>query len=93
MKSLLKFLYKFYHSILLRRKNIWVSPYCFFYQSTIFEGNNKITKGVSVSGAFVDRNTYLGADSDFQKCKIGRFCFLFLILVLYQTHSHQLSNN
>ncbi|MBO7277936.1 MAG: CatB-related O-acetyltransferase [Bacteroidales bacterium] len=74
MKSFLKFLYKFYHSILLRRKNIWVSPYCFFNQSTVFEGNNKIAKGASVSGAFVGRNTYLGANSDFHKCKIGRFC-------------------
>lgn len=93
MKSFLKFLYRLYKSRLLRRKNVWISPYCFFYQSTVFEGNNKIAKGASVSGAFVDRNTYLGADSDFQKCKIGRFCSLFLILVLYQTHSHQLSNN
>lgn len=93
MKSFLKFLYRLYKSRLLRRKNVWVSPYCFFNQSTLIEGNNKIAKGASVSGAFVDRNTYLGTDSDFQKCKIGHFCSLFLILVLYQTHSHQLSNN
>lgn len=93
MKSFLKFLYRLYKSRLFRRKNIWVSPYCFFNQSTLFEGNNKIAKGASVSGAFVGRNTYLGADSDFYKCKIGCFCSVFSILVLYQTHSHQLSNN
>lgn len=74
MKSFLKFLYKLYYSFLLRRKNVWVTPYCFFNQSTVFEGNNKIAKGASVSGAFVGRNTYLGTGSDFHKCKIGRFC-------------------
>ncbi len=93
MKSFLKFLYRLYKSRLLRRKNVWVSPYCFFNQSTLFEGNNKIAKGASMSGTFVDRNTYLGADSDFHKCKIGRFCSVFSILVLYQTHLHRLSNN
>ena len=59
MKSFLKFLYKFYKSRLLRKKNVWVSPYCFFNQSTtLFEGNNKIAKGASMSGTFVDRNTF-----------------------------------
>lgn len=59
----------------------------FFYQSTVFEGNNKIAKGASVSGAFVDRNTYLGTDSDFHNCKIGRFCSIASnIKVIAETH-------
>lgn len=87
MKSFLKFLYRLYKSHLLRRKNVWISPYCFFYQSTVFEGNNKIAKGASVSGAFVDRNTYLGTDSDFHNCKIGRFCSIASnIKVIAETH-------
>ena len=76
MKLLLKFIYKFYHSILLRKKNVFVSPYSFFNQNTVFEGNNKIGKGSSVSGSFIGRNSYIGANSDFHKCKIGRFCSL-----------------
>lgn len=74
MKSLLKFLYKLYYSILLRRKNVWVSPSCFFNQNTIFEGNNKIHKGATVSNSYIGKNTYIGSDSNFNECKIGRFC-------------------
>lgn len=87
MKSLLKFLYKLYYSILLRRKNVWVSPYCFFNQNTVFEGNNKISIGASVSNTFVGRNTYIGQDSHFHNCKIGRFCSIASnIKVVAETH-------
>ena len=87
MKSFLKYLYKFYKSLLLRKKNIWVSPYCFFNQATVFEGNNKIGQGTSVSNSIVGRNTYIGTNSDFHNCKIGRFCSIASnIKVIAETH-------
>lgn len=87
MKSLLKFLYKLYYSILLRRKKVWVSPSCFFNTNTVFEGNNKISKGASVSGSLVGRNTYIGINSDFHNCIIGRFCSIASnVKVVSETH-------
>lgn len=87
MKSLLRFIYKLYYSIILRRQNVWVSPYSFFNSNTVFEGYNKIHKGSSVSYSFIGRNTYIGANSDLHNCKIGRFCSIATnIKVVANTH-------
>ena len=87
MKSFLKFIYKLCYSFFLRKKNVRVSPYSFFNQNTVFEGNNKISIGASVSNAFVGRNTYIGQNSDFHSCKIGRFCSIASnIKVVAETH-------
>lgn len=60
--------------MLLKKKNIRVSPSARFDNKTVFEGNNFVARGASVGGSFIGRNSYVGFDSTITKSKIGRFC-------------------
>lgn len=74
MLRLLKYIYKFYKLHTLKKYNVYVNLKSHFNHNTIFEGNNKISKGTAVSDSIIGRNTYIGQNSNLANCKIGRFC-------------------
>lgn len=87
MEELTKFLWRWFKSIMLRKKNVRISPFAHFNQKTVFEGNNVIYKGASVNSSIIGRNTYIGANSGLTNCLIGRFCSIASdVLVVSATH-------
>ena len=74
--EVIKFLWRFIHSFLLRKKNVRISPFSHFSSRTVFEGNNVVNKYSSVSGSEIGRNTYFGENANVPNSKIGRFCSL-----------------
>ena len=73
-KRFLKYLWRWYKSICLKNRNVFVSPSAFFNQQTFFEGNNVIHPHAVVSGSSVGRNTYVGEGSFLPNSKLGKFC-------------------
>lgn len=87
MQELFKFLWRFFKSLQLKRKNIKVSVHSRFNTKTVFEGNNVVAKNACVGDSFVGRNTYIGHDTILSNCKIGRFCSISSdIKVVDETH-------
>ena len=74
MKELLKFIWRRWRTISLRRNNIVIAPSVRFNNQTIFEKNTVVNKGSVLSGTSVGRNTYIGENSQLANCQIGRFC-------------------
>ena len=74
IKSLIKFIWRTCYSLILKRKNVYISPFVYFNQQSVFEGYNKIHKRAVVSNSIIGRNTYIGQNSKLLNCKIGRFC-------------------
>lgn len=74
MKEIIKFIWRWVQSLMMRRKNITISPLARFNKNTVIEGNNVIQRGVMIGNSFVGRNTYISANSELINCKIGRFC-------------------
>lgn len=74
MRKILVFIWRWYKSLFLKKKNVKVSPSVRFDNKTVFEGNNFVARGASVGGTLIGRNSYVGFDSTITKSKIGRFC-------------------
>lgn len=74
MIDLLKFIWRCYKSLVLKRNHIEISPHCIFNHKTSFEGYNVIQPYAEISNATIGRNTYIGRGSKLVNCKIGRFC-------------------
>ena len=73
MQDLLKFFWRYFKSLQLKRRNIKISPRSRFNGKTVLEGNNVIAKGAIVSNSYIGRNTYIGDNTNLSSCKIGRF--------------------
>lgn len=87
MQEVLKFFWRCFKSIQLKRRNIRISSHARFNEKTVFEGNNVVAKGAVVSNSFIGRNTYIGDDTNLSNCKIGRFCSISTgISVVANTH-------
>lgn len=87
MKEFFKYLYKVFKSCYLRNKGVLVSPHAFFNQRTEFEGTNVIHRGTCISGSIIGYGTYIGENSFFPNCQIGRFCSIASnIKVVVPTH-------
>lgn len=74
MLRFLKYIYKLYFSLILKKKNVKISTSVFFNRNTVFEENNVIHNGVSIGNSVIGRCTYIGPNSILPNCKIGRFC-------------------
>lgn len=70
----LKFIWRLYKTIVLRKQQIYLSPFCHFNSSTDIEKFVRVHPKSSVTDSTIGRNTYIGNDSLLAKCKIGRFC-------------------
>lgn len=74
MLRFLKYIYRLYFSLILKKKNVKISTSVFFNRNTVFEENNVIHNGVSIGNSVIGRCTYIGPNSILPNCKIGRFC-------------------
>lgn len=74
MREFFKFIWRCFKVLMLRSKNVKISPWAHFNQNTRFEGNNVVYKGAVISSSKIGRNTYIGENTKLQKCQIGRFC-------------------
>ncbi len=74
MLAFLKYVWRWWYSKKMLRKNVKVSPKSIFNRNTIFEGNNVIARNVMIGNTHIGRNTYIGRDSYLPNCFIGRFC-------------------
>lgn len=74
MRKIIVYLWRWYKSLLLRRKNVRISPKSYFDFQTQFEGNNFIDRGASIGGTRIGRNSYVGFNSVITKSRIGKFC-------------------
>ncbi len=87
MLQFLKYIYRCYKSILLKKKNVFVSASSLFNSETEFEGFNKVGIGSCVSSSVLGRNTYIGVNSSLINCKIGKFCSIASnVKVIANTH-------
>lgn len=68
------FLWRWFTSLKLRRKDVIVSPHTHFDFKTVFEGKCKVCKNSIVSGAYIGKYTYVNESCNLRNCKIGRFC-------------------
>lgn len=73
MMILLKLIWRYVMSFVLRKKNVKVCATTKFNKKTQFERNIKVWGNVSIQGSDIGRNTYIGRDSSLPNCKIGRF--------------------
>lgn len=87
MQRVLKFIWRLYKTLLLRRRQVYLSPYCHFNSSTEIEKYVRVHSNSSVMGSTIGRNTYIGNSSLLAKCKIGRFCSIAdNVRVVAETH-------
>lgn len=74
MNEILKFIWRCYKSVCLRKKNAHVTPLARFNRQTVFEGNNVVYERAIIANSSIGRNTYIGPNSHLENCQIGRFC-------------------
>ena len=87
MQRVLKFIWRLYKTLLLRRRQVYLSPYCHFNSSTEIEKYVRVHSNSSVMGSTIGRYTYIGNSSLLAKCKIGRFCSIAdNVRVVAETH-------
>ena len=87
MQRVLKFIWRLYKTLLLRRRQVYLSPYCHFNSSTAIDKYVRVHSNSSVIGSTIGRNTYIGNSSLLAKCKIGRFCSIAdNVRVVAETH-------
>ena len=73
MCEALKFLYRFYFSILLRRKFVWANG-VIFNALTKWGGYNKVGRKSVVSSSSIGKYSFIGRDCYLPNAEIGRFC-------------------
>lgn len=70
----LKLLWRFWQSILLRKRNVRISPLALWNGATVLEGNNVIHSGVCIGHTLVGRYTFIESDCYLPYSRIGSFC-------------------
>lgn len=70
----LKFLWRVWQSLLLRRKGIHISPLARWNGNTRIEGWNTVASGVCIGHSHIGSFTYICRDCNLSRCRIGRFC-------------------
>ena len=85
-----KFVYYFidrYKRNVLSKKNIYLEKGVLFNKKTIFENNIKIYTGTQILNSEIGKGTYIGCNSVFNDCLIGRFCSIAASSkIIYGTH-------
>lgn len=74
IKAPLKLVWRFLHSLQLRRKKVFASPLAYWNGQTVFGGNNVIHSHTVVSGSKIGRYTYINQHCYLPECIIGSFC-------------------
>ncbi len=70
----LKLVWRIWHSLCLRRRDIRISPFAKWNGATRLGGHNTISTGVLIGFSQVGRFTYIRRDCDLYSCRIGSFC-------------------
>lgn len=74
MKQFAKHIWRWFMSLKLKKaRNVQVFHNTQFNKKTQFEHNIKIGPNTAIGGAIIGCNSYVGANSVFTDCKIGRF--------------------
>lgn len=74
MKAILRLVYRFVKSIILKHRGVHVSPLASFNNHSVFEGCNVIHKGANISSTVIGYGTYIGANTVLNNAMIGRYC-------------------
>ena len=74
MTSFLKFVWRVWQSLLLRKRDVRISPWARWNGNTTLGGHNTVSSGVCIGHSHVGRFTYIQKDSDLPYCMIGNFC-------------------
>lgn len=72
--SLLKYLWRIWNSIRLRKLNVRISPRARWNSHTQFGGWNSILPDVRIGYSTIGRYTYICEGCDLAFCRIGSFC-------------------
>lgn len=63
-----------YQRIILKRRNVYISKSVVFTPKTKFENHIKIYPNTRILNSEIGFGTYIGSNSSFSNCVIGRFC-------------------
>ena len=74
MKAILRLVYRFVKSIILKHRGVHVSPLASFNNHSVFEGCNVIHKGANISSTVIGYGTYIGPNTVLNNAMIGRYC-------------------
>lgn len=70
----MKFAWRLWHSLLLRKRNVRIPVCSRWNDDTSFSGNNVIGHNVTVGHSHIGRFTYIQEDSYLPFCRVGSFC-------------------
>lgn len=70
----LKLIWRIWHSLLLRKRDIHISPLARWNRQTQLDGHNKISAKTVIGHSHIGRYTYIQADCYLPFCEIGSFC-------------------
>lgn len=74
ISDLLKFLWRVWNSMRLRKRNVRISPFSRWNKHTLFGEYVTIFPKVKIGESRVGRFTYICKDCDLAYCRIGSFC-------------------
>lgn len=74
MRKILKLIYRYVKSVILKHKGIHISPFAYFNNHSVLEGCNVVHKGAVISSADIGYGTYIGPDTDLTNSIVGRYC-------------------
>lgn len=85
--TLVSYLYRTFSKFKWKSKHVYIDTNVLFSPTTLFGGCNKVHRGSVVSGSYIGRYTFLGADSYMPECSIGSFCSIGNnVQVIAETH-------
>jgi acetyltransferase-like isoleucine patch superfamily enzyme len=74
MRKILKLIYRYVKSIILKQKGVYISPFACFNNRSVLEGCNVIHKGAIISSAHIGYGTYIGSNTNLNNSIVGRYC-------------------
>lgn len=74
MRKILKLIYRYVKSIILKHKGVYISPFAYFNNRSELEGCNVVHKGAIISSAHIGYGTYIGPDTNLNNAIVGRYC-------------------
>lgn len=74
MRKILKLIYRYVKSIILKPKGVYISPFAYFNNRSVLEGCNVVHKGAIISSSHIGYGTYIGPDTNLNNSIVGRYC-------------------
>ena len=85
--NIFKGVWRAYHRMLYRRRNVVIGKNVIFNPTTVFGGYNKIHNNANVGSAHIGRYTYVGGNSNMLCASIGSFTSISTDVIVQQlTH-------